>query len=338
MVTGCRAVRVVRRFAYGLAATLAIGPLAGSAFLALLRMTAPTARRLVELTVAVPAGLPLAALATLLAVGLALTRGRRWWVVVAASLVLVCAHGWWQAPLFLGSPPEAAGDARLRLLTQNLEYGDPDAVLDVVEADQVDVLVLADTTAATLEPVLASRLVEILPHAVGVDPPGGTVVLSRFPLRDDKRISDGGDSRVMTLDIPDLGPIDLVVLHPTQPQHQPKWTDDHQRIRTFLEDRYGIRPDTPVIVAGDLNATLDHAPMRALAGLGYTDAAVQVNAGWLPTWPEDGSAQRLGVTLPPIAAIDHVLTSPALAVTGLSKVDVGSDHLGLVAGITTTRG
>ncbi len=90
-----------------------------------------------------------------------------------------------------------------------------------------------------------------------------------------------------------------------------------------------------MVLAGDFNATLAHAPVRRILDLGFADAAVQVNAGWSPTWPSGGYERRLGVTVPAFAAIDHVMTSPRLVVTQAETVAVpGADHEAVVATIS----
>ena len=86
-----------------------------------------------------------------------------------------------------------------------------------------------------------------------------------------------------------------------------------------------------VIVAGDLNATVDH-----LSGIGANsgaligecqDAAVQANAGAVGTWP---------ATIPAWLAtpIDHVLVGSAWTVRGFTVVTStagGADHRPIVA-------
>lgn len=90
--------------------------------------------------------------------------------------------------------------------------------------------------------------------------------------------------------------------------------------------------DTPdVIVAGDLNATVDHlwglGDDDGLVGL-CQDASLVAGAAAVGTWP---------VSAPPWLAspIDHVLTGPAWSVRGASVVtsfdDAGSDHRPVVA-------
>lgn len=321
----------VRRRLVVATAGLAIAALLGAVVLAALRVLDPTQTRLIQLTVFVPAGAPLAFAAAVAATCLARV-GRRWLIVAAAALLITALHVAWQAPLYLGGVDRAADGESVTILTQNLEYGDPRGVLRLVAERGVDVLVLPDTGEEKAEALVAAGITDDLPYILGVQPHGGTLVFSRFPLGPETRISDGGDSRVVAVEVPGLGSIDLVAVHPTPPYQQPNWTDDHTQLRGFLEDRYGESPEQPIVIAGDLNATLDMAPMRELDDLGYTDALVQVDGGWQPTWPAAGSVRKLGIGAPLVAPIDHVLTAPTLLVTEMATLAVpGSDHLGVLA-------
>ena len=71
---------------------------------------------------------------------------------------------------------------------------------------------------------------------------------------------------------------------PPAPAGQPR-----RRARLARGDRGAARLATArgdvQILAGDFNATLDHAELRALLDRGYIDAADAAGEGWTPTWP-----------------------------------------------------
>jgi endonuclease/exonuclease/phosphatase (EEP) superfamily protein YafD len=74
-----------------------------------------------------------------------------------------------------------------------------------------------------------------------------------------------------------------------------------------------------VIVAGDFNATLDHAVFRH-AITGCADAGERTGQGLVGTWP-NRFPRRLG------PQIDHVLITGGITAETLSVHDVpGSDH------------
>ena len=89
-------------------------------------------------------------------------------------------------------------------------------------------------------------------------------------------------------------------------------------------DGAGPGPEPGLIIAGDFNATLDHAPMKDLGGC--ADAALEAGIGGVSTWPTSSHTTLLG------SPIDHVLADSATwrarsaSVLALS----GSDHRALV--------
>jgi endonuclease/exonuclease/phosphatase (EEP) superfamily protein YafD len=77
--------------------------------------------------------------------------------------------------------------------------------------------------------------------------------------------------------------------------------------------------DSPVIIAGDLNATLDHSALRE-AMRGCSDAAAQRGAGLIGTWPSN-RPRWLG------PQIDHVLVTDGISAQSFDVIDIpGSDH------------
>ena len=76
-----------------------------------------------------------------------------------------------------------------------------------------------------------------------------------------------------------------------------------------------------------MNSTTDMRPFRALLHDGYRDAAEQSGAGIKPTFPAD-------TRLPPLVAIDHILTRDCAATSLRTLAIPGSDHRGLVVTVT----
>jgi endonuclease/exonuclease/phosphatase (EEP) superfamily protein YafD len=308
-----------------------VGLLLGSVLLAAVRVADPGARRLIELASLSPLGLPLAGTALLGALLLRRPRGARVVAAVAAT-TLIAIHGWWLAPLYAGDRP-AAGSASLVVLAQNFEYGDAEALVDLVREEDVDVLVLTDANGTRIDPLLAAGIEESLPHSAGIGEEGA-VVLSRFAVTGTRLLYDESESRLVELEAPGLGPVTIAAVHTRPPYDPDAWRRDHEQVRTALA---AVRADADraVVVAGDLNATLAHAPLRRLVDLGLTDSAVQANAGWSPTWPAGSHQRRLGLTVPAFAAIDHVLTSPRLVATSSRTVDLrGADHRAVLATVS----
>ena len=89
-------------------------------------------------------------------------------------------------------------------------------------------------------------------------------------------------------------------------------------------DGAGPGPEPGLIIAGDFNATLDHAPMKDLGGC--ADAALETGIGGVSTWPTSSHTTLLG------SPIDHVLADSSAWRTRSASVLTlsGSDHRALV--------
>lgn len=273
-------------------------------------------------------GLPLLALA-LLCLVLALLRARRravLGVVVVVLAPLLAAQLAWQLPYAVPDDRAVPGPT-LALLTLNTYRGEADPEQLRVAADRADVVVLVEVTPAFLDALDAAGWRARFPHDVGAS--GGstanTVVFSRFPLSGSRRLGPGSfDQWVTTVEVPAVGAVGLVAVHPCNPYcGQHRWADEHVDLEREVRAELG----RPLVVAGDFNAVVGHGPMQQLRRLGLRSAADLVGSGWAPTYPANGR-------VPPLLAIDHVLVGPALGVTDLERVPVaGTDHLGLLVRI-----
>ena len=253
-----------------------------------------------------------------------------------ALVALVALHGYWLWPQFTGGPAAVPTDARpVRLLTLNLlgDAADLGEVVRRVRGKDVDVLVLAEVRPGALARLDAGGLRDLLPRRVGEAEPGvaGTMVLSRFPLRRPERLDTVYGSWATTVVAPG-GRFRLLAVHPSAPlEDAAAWSEDHAEILR------AARGDVDM-VAGDLNATTDHAPLRRLADAGLLPVTDLLGAGWLPTWPANGRVGLGPLTVPRLVQIDHVLLGPRLAALHVERVEVsGSDHSGLLADVTLAR-
>jgi endonuclease/exonuclease/phosphatase family metal-dependent hydrolase len=214
-------------------------------------------------------------------------------------------------------------------MTQNFEYGDAGALAREVRDLRVDVLVLSDMGPGQWAAVEASSIPADLPHRADTD--GGVVALSRYPILDDQPMTLHGSGRSVRLAEGPLGAVTLFALHPVQPYRPGVWDEDASRVVEGMTSYLANEAD-PTIVAGDLNATLDNWPLRALESLGLTDAVDAVNGGFQPTYPAGNVHRRMGVPVPPLVQIDHVLVSRHLVVSDVKQVQTrGADHLAVLA-------
>jgi endonuclease/exonuclease/phosphatase (EEP) superfamily protein YafD len=250
--------------------------------------------------------------------------------VVAAVCLLT--HAFWASGPFLGtSRAAAAGEPAVRLMTANLRLGQADTsrVVQVALRNRVDVLVLQEVTSQARRSLARAGLRKAYPHVAGKAAPGtdGTMVFSRHPLRRVSRLDTGFGSYRMSVRLPG-GAVQLLAVHPRPPIGDARdWWLDHRAIRAAARSLHG-----PAVIAGDLNATMDHAPMRELVGRGYDDAATSATSQWQPTWPAAGQVSRFGVALPSLLPIDHVLVRGGPVALRTESVTIeGSDHRALVA-------
>ncbi|MFZ0188155.1 MAG: endonuclease/exonuclease/phosphatase family protein [Streptosporangiaceae bacterium] len=225
--------------------------------------------------------------------------------------------------------PPAAGPV-LRVLTANLLFGraGADVVADLVRRQHADVLFVQELTDEAAARLQRAGLGDLLPHRVTQPVRHGTrsSIYARYPLRGGPPATPPSAARCTArLDLPSGPSVELACIHAAPPK--PPWSSRGAtaRWRSQLSALPGPG-DSPRILAGDFNATLDHAQFRLLLRRGYLDAASEVGHGLSPTWgPRPG--RRLA-----LLAIDHVLTDRRCAVlTTSAHWLTGSDHRALYA-------
>ncbi|NYG56489.1 endonuclease/exonuclease/phosphatase family protein [Nocardioides perillae] len=281
-----------------------------------------------------PLALPAYAVLALAALVTAARRRRRLRTLAAAVVLLALTgvHAAWVAPQLVGAPAVVPdGTPRLRLLALNLLGGgaDPQRVVTEAERGDADVLVLSEVTPDALARLDAAGAASRWPHRAGE--PGewvtGTVVLSRVPLGPDRPLPTGFGSWVVDVRAPG-GDLTLLATHPRPPiGDADAWAADHAVVLDAA--RAGVD-----VVAGDLNATPDHAPLHDYARVGLRSATELTGAGWAPTWPAQGRVGVGPLRAPRLVQIDHVLVGPELAVTDVRRVSVpGTDHSGVLAAL-----
>jgi endonuclease/exonuclease/phosphatase family metal-dependent hydrolase len=225
--------------------------------------------------------------------------------------------------------PHAAGPV-LRVLTANLLGGRALAgpVVELVRETRADVLFLQELSGDAATRLKRAGLHELLPNEVTdvlADDPRGNAIYARYPLDDSPAIAaTSAGQPAARLDLPSGQSVRLICVHTTPPV--PRWY--RRAVPRWRGELSALPPpgDPPVILAGDFNATLDHAQFRRLLRLGHRDAASQNGNGLLPTWGPEPRGR------PPLLTIDHVLADPRCAVRASSVHRLpGSDHRAVYA-------
>jgi endonuclease/exonuclease/phosphatase (EEP) superfamily protein YafD len=310
-------------------ATLAIFPALMAAFL---RLVPPTDDASALTASFIPYGM-LADLICLVCFGIALVRARHRLVLAlltGLSGLLLILQVIWIAPQFAPNPRPVASRS-FTLISQNMKLGQADIGQLRRQADRADIVVLIEVTAQAY-PAVRAAFGDRFGFTVPSTAPSGdgteSVILSRYPLTDARRLPATSPQWSATAAVPGLGAINVLAAHPCNPLcGRGLWRTEHRALLARAEQL----DNRPEVIAGDFNATDDHLPMRELAGHGFVSGAEIVGAGWIPTFPANS-------LVPPLIEIDHVLVDDRLTVTSLRRFEVdGTDHLGLIARIARTR-
>lgn len=253
--------------------------------------------------------------------GLALAL-RRWWTggIALAMAVLLAVF---VTPRVLADDQPAVAGQSLRVMSANLYLGraDPQAIVNLVRDNHVDVLNLLEMTPAALAGLTQAGLFALLPNRVLHPASGanGSGIVSRFPLTEENYTGDSAAKQPGAL--ADLGggtTVELVAVHPLSPDSGADQWEAEIKDLSRAAGEHGLR-----ILAGDFNATLDHAALQTVLTRGYQDAADQRGDGLQPTWPAD----RV-----PLVTLDHVLVDKRAAVQDYRVLDVpGTDHRAVYA-------
>ena len=223
--------------------------------------------------------------------------------------------------------PTADGPV-VRILTANLNHGQAAGagLAGLVRRLRADVLFLQELDEEAAMTLEAAGLSQLLPNQMR-EIRGyryrGSAIYARYPLRDGPAIGPSFASQpTAQLDFPCGRSTQLVCVHPHPPF--PPWA-----LAAAPRWRYELAAlpppgNPPVILAGDYNASADHAQFRRLLRMGYRDAACQVGHGLAPTWR--AKANRC----PALFTFDHVLIDSRCAVLTTSTHSLPStDHRAL---------
>lgn len=269
---------------------------------------------------------PYAAAGSLVPLLIAAIRRKR--AATAVALLTTAALGFSVLPRALGAADATTGRP-FKVMTINMLFGraDIDTIMRLVREFDPDVLSTQELTPGAVADLDAAGLKDLMPHRVLEDEwsAGGSGLYSKHEMRQlpDVVPPVGHKMPVALVSLPGGDPIEFVDVHPFPPlgPNVVQWNE-------ALAALPSASPDRLRILAGDFNASLDHAALRKLLARGYKDAADQVGAGLIPTWPANKR-------VPPIITIDHVLVDQRMGVREVSVRDVpGTDHRAVLAELT----
>jgi endonuclease/exonuclease/phosphatase (EEP) superfamily protein YafD len=260
---------------------------------------------------------------------LCLLLGCRRWAILAGICLIVTA--WQVLPWYVSGASTSAARASeaagtpVRVLLANVRTSNQrhEDVIALIDRWRPDVVVLQEVNRRWLQAVEPIRAQ--LPHAVTAPRPDnfGVAVYSRWPLEDARTVYLGPaevDTIIGVLNA-DGGRATLVASHPVPPTGR-----RNARLRNAQLDAIGdsvAEMRGPVLVVGDLNATMWSAPLRRLVDEAHLHNARR-GFGVLPSWPAG---------LPAFARIpiDQCLCSADIEVKDCMLGEpTGSDHLPLI--------
>ncbi|MEU0840029.1 endonuclease/exonuclease/phosphatase family protein [Streptomyces sp. NPDC005962] len=259
---------------------------------------------------------------------LLLSVAARWPLGCGWALVAAAVTGWFIQPYDPGgaAPGAARGPvvARLRVLTANLEFGQAtDGLLAALRRERPDVVAVQECDVHCADALGSAALRKAYPYRdiVTGSPAEGSAILSTHPLTKARGVSGelsmpGATARIGGVTLR------LQVAHPMPPMpgQLGVWRTELGRLRAYAAGR----GDEPTLIAGDFNATQDHAAFRALLDTGMRDSARAAGLSRTPSWPS--------TTTPVLGAqIDHVLVSDALRPRTARFLDLPhTDHRALL--------
>ncbi|MGW4232820.1 endonuclease/exonuclease/phosphatase family protein [Streptomyces sp. NPDC004980] len=253
----------------------------------------------------------------------------RWRTGMVWAVVVLAATGWFCRP-YGPATTGAHGPvlAELRVLTSNVEFGDAtDALIATVRRERPDIVFVQECDLLCADALDARIPQASYPYreVVRLDGSLGSALLSRHPLRaaepvDGVMAMPGAVATVAGKDIR------LQLAHPLPPVpgRVDGWRTELGRIRDFAA---GAK-ERPVLLAGDFNASQDHAAFRAVLDAGALHDSARI-AGLSRTysWPADRAT-------PLRTQIDHVLVSDDFSVRSARFLDLrGTDHRALLVSL-----
>ncbi|MFD9910684.1 endonuclease/exonuclease/phosphatase family protein [Streptomyces sp. NPDC059063] len=255
----------------------------------------------------------------------------RWRVGLVWAVAALAGVAWFMEPYGKVSDPDGPPVAEIRVLASNVEFGrGTGGLVKAVRERKPDLVFVSECDRAC-----AGLLREELPRsaypyraAVDADGADGSVILSNLPLKraDGVRGTLGMPGAVA--DVKGI-PVRVQLAHPMPPTPGgvDRWRRELGSLREYADGGGG----RATIIAGDFNATQDHAAFRRILDTGLRDAARQDGASRTPTWPTF-------LPRPFGAQIDHVLTTDDFASHDARFLDIGNtDHRAVLVDLTLHR-
>ncbi|AZM57772.1 hypothetical protein DMA15_19195 [Streptomyces sp. WAC 01529] len=264
--------------------------------------------------------------------GLLLAALARWRTGMVWGVATLGLLAWYMEPYGDTNDPSGEAVAELRVMTSNVEFGRGTAgLVRAVREERPDLLFVEEcdhACAATLRKELP-RADYPYREAVAAYGPEGSVILAKVPLKRAPRIAATLGMPAAVADVKGH-PVRVQLAHPMPPMPRQVglWREELGKLKEYAAAGEG----RSTIIAGDFNATQDHAAFRAILDAGrLRDAARLDGSSRSPSWPT-------AVPSPLGAQIDHVLATPDFSARDARFLEIGdTDHRTLVVTLTLHR-
>ncbi|MFF1447741.1 endonuclease/exonuclease/phosphatase family protein [Streptomyces sp. NPDC058274] len=252
----------------------------------------------------------------------------RWRLGLVWGVAVLGVVAWYIEPYGRTSEPSGAAVAGLRVLTSNVQFGrGTDALVPAIRRERPDIVFVEECENGCQDRLREEFGKGDFPYRAAVEGGGseGSVILSRFPLRKAAGVPGTMGMPGAVADVNGHG-VRLQLAHPMPPlpDQVGLWRKELGTLRDYAAAGEG----QPTVVAGDFNASQDHAAFRRILDTGLRDGARLAGSPRTPSWPAR-TAPRIG------AQIDHVLVSADFSARRAAFLPVaGTDHRALVVDLT----
>ncbi|MEV5987173.1 endonuclease/exonuclease/phosphatase family protein [Streptomyces sp. NPDC052051] len=255
----------------------------------------------------------------------------RWRTGLVWGVLVLAPLAWFMEPYGKSDEPTGTPLAEFRVLTSNVQYGRGTAALvTAIRRERPDIVFVEECEhhcSATLRQAFGGPD-GVYRYRQAVEGAGsdGSVLLSRFPL---KAASGVPGTMGMPGAVADVRGhrVRLQLAHPMPPLmgQLTLWRRELGALRSYAT----AGGDTPTILAGDFNASQDHAEFRRILDTGLHDSARLADRARTPSWPARVPSP-LGVQ------IDHALVSREdFSVNSARFLDIAdTDHRALLVDLT----
>ncbi|MFD3564695.1 endonuclease/exonuclease/phosphatase family protein [Streptomyces sp. NPDC058686] len=221
--------------------------------------------------------------------------------------------------------------AEVRVIASNVQFGrGTESLVGAVRRERPALVFVEECDYGCQDTLRRELPPADFPYRQAVEAGGsqGSVILSRYPLKAAAGVPGTMGMPGAVADVKGHA-VRLQLAHPMPPlpRQVGLWRSELGRLRDFA----AAGRSQPTILAGDFNATQDHAAFRRILDAGLHDSTRLAGNSRTPSWPSRAPAP-LG------AQIDHVLVSEEFSAHSARFVQLAdTDHRALVVDLTFHR-